>query len=288
MDIGIGLPNPVPGTPGRLLVDWAQRAEERGFSSVATIDRIVYPSYDSLLVLAAAAAVTKRITLMTNILIAPTRNTALLAKEAASVDQLSGGRLVLGLGVGGRENDFVATGQSFHERGRRFDQQLELMHRAWRGDPISDGEKSIGPRPSNGTNVPVLIGGYNLEAGIPRILEYGTGFTIGGAGADHIPPLAGAVREAWSDAGKPGAPKIVALAYYALGGRDDAGRDYLLDYYAIVGDLKEMIAGAMISGPDAVLGALKAFTDAGVDELVMVPTVAELDQIDLLADVALN
>jgi len=103
MKIGIGLPNVVPGTPGDVLVRWAQRAEERGFSSLATIDRIAYPSYESLIALAAAAAVTERVGLYTNVLLGPTRNPILLAKEAASVDQLAGGRLTLGLGVGARE-----------------------------------------------------------------------------------------------------------------------------------------------------------------------------------------
>jgi hypothetical protein len=86
MRIGIGLPNPVPDTDGDTLVRWAERAEEAGFSSLATIDRIVYPSYDSLISLAAAAAVTKRIGLKTNILIAPLRDEVLLAKDAASVE----------------------------------------------------------------------------------------------------------------------------------------------------------------------------------------------------------
>src|SRR5688500_18035824 len=109
MQVGIGLPNPIPGTRGRLLVAWAKRAEARGFSSLATIDRIAYPSYESLISLAAAAAVTERIGLVTNILLGPTRDPVLLAKEAASVDQISDGRLTLGLGVGGREDDFVAV-----------------------------------------------------------------------------------------------------------------------------------------------------------------------------------
>jgi alkanesulfonate monooxygenase SsuD/methylene tetrahydromethanopterin reductase-like flavin-dependent oxidoreductase (luciferase family) len=117
VDIGIGLPNTIPGTPGRLLVDWAPRAEERGFSTLATIDRVAYPSYESLVTLAAAAAATDRIGLMTNILLAPTRNPILLAKEAASVDGLSGGRLTLGLGVGSRRDDFEATQQAWEGNG---------------------------------------------------------------------------------------------------------------------------------------------------------------------------
>src|SRR5690349_16781684 len=105
MKIGIGLPNTIPGTPGRLLLDWARLAEKHGFSRLGTIDRVVYPNYESLVALAGAGAVTERIGLLTNVLLGPTRNPVLLAKEAASVDQISGGRLTLGVGVGSREDD---------------------------------------------------------------------------------------------------------------------------------------------------------------------------------------
>ena len=100
MKIGIGLPNVIPGTEGRRLVGWAQRAEELGFDSLGVIDRVVYDSYEALLALAMAAAVTERIELVTNVVIAPLRNTGMLAKQAASLDRASGGRLTLGLALG--------------------------------------------------------------------------------------------------------------------------------------------------------------------------------------------
>src|ERR687891_883914 len=147
MKIGIGLPNPIPGTEGTTLVDWARHAEQAGFSSLATIDRIVYPSYDSLISLAAAAAVTDHIGLMTNILIAPLRDEVLLAKEAASVDRLSAGRLTLGLAVGGRRDDYSAVGDGFKTRGRRFEQQIEAMSKVWRGEKNSDTGQGSAPPP---------------------------------------------------------------------------------------------------------------------------------------------
>ena len=129
--IGIGLPNPVPNTPGDLLVDWAQRAEAAGFSGLVTIDRIAYPSYDSLTSLAAAAGATKRISVMTNILLAPIYPPVLLAKTAASIDQISSGRFSLGLAAGGRSDDYEVTGRDFHRRGREFASQIaESAHRS--------------------------------------------------------------------------------------------------------------------------------------------------------------
>src|SRR5947207_10904654 len=145
MKIGIGLPNTIPGTPGSVLVEWARRAEARGFSTLATIDRIAYPSYESLITLAAAGAVTERVDLFTNILLGPTRNSVLLAKEAASVDQLSGGRLTLGLAVGSRRDDYDAVGVDFERRGRKWDADLDTIHRAWRGEPVDGAERPIGP-----------------------------------------------------------------------------------------------------------------------------------------------
>ncbi len=130
MDVGIGLPTTIPGVRGEEVLAWARRAEAAGFSSLGTIDRVVYPSYESFISLAAAAAVTERIKLVTDILIAPLRsNTALFAKQAATIDHLSGGRLELGLAVGGRPDDYEASGVDFGARGRIFDRQLEQLTR---------------------------------------------------------------------------------------------------------------------------------------------------------------
>src|SRR5205807_5699174 len=130
MDVGIGLPATIPGVEGGQVLEWARRAEARGFSSLGTIDRVVYPNYEPLIALAAAAAVTERIRLATTILIAPVRvNGALLAKQAATIDHLSGGRLTFGVAVGGREDDYAVSGADFQRRGRHFEEMLEQWRR---------------------------------------------------------------------------------------------------------------------------------------------------------------
>src|SRR5437899_7691774 len=137
MKIGLGLPNADKSlADGRLMVDIAHRADVLGFSTLATIGRVAYPNYEELVALAAAAGATERIGLFTDILLAATREPVLLAKQAATLDQVSGGRFVLGIGVGGRPDDFEVTGFGLHDRGKRLDAALDLMHRAWRGEPL--------------------------------------------------------------------------------------------------------------------------------------------------------
>jgi alkanesulfonate monooxygenase SsuD/methylene tetrahydromethanopterin reductase-like flavin-dependent oxidoreductase (luciferase family) len=283
MEIGIGLPNTVLEVPGRLMVDWARRAEERGFSSLATIDRLAYPSYDSLTALTAAAAVTERIGLLTNVLLEPLYPPVLLAKVTACLDQLSAGRLTLGVGVGGRPDDYELAGRSFGDRGRRLDGDLELLHQAWAGQPVAGSQFPVGPPTTRG-RVPLLIGGQ-AKLAAPRAVRWGGGFTIGGA-----PPemAAGAIQEftaAWEEAGGTGRPRVVALSYFSLGeDHTETSLANLRSYYGFLGDWAEGIASGAARGEAAIRDTAAAFEDAGVDELIFDPTVPALDQVDRLAE----
>ncbi len=284
MRIGIGLPNPVPDTPGHVLIDWARSAEERGFSSLATIDRIAYPSYESIVALTAAAAVTQRIGLMTNVLLEPTRNPVLLAKEAASLDQVSAGRFTLGLSVGSRQDDYEAVERPFSDRGKRFDQDLELMHRAWKGELVNGALKPIGPTPTNGEKVPILMGGFNPKA-IERTARWAIGWTVGGAPPERGGPFAEQIRRAWKDAGREGDPLIVGLTYFGLA--EDApekAMGYLGDYY---GDMGRQIAQWIPTTPERLRGTVKKFEEFGFDELFLDPTSNDLAEVDRAADAVL-
>lgn len=283
MDIGIGIPNTIPGTSGTQLLDWARRADAAGFSSLATIGAVSYPGYEELTVFAAAGAVTERIRFMSNVLIAPTRSTAELAKQAASVDQLTGGRLTLGMGIGWRTTDYELTGRDFASRGKRFDEQLRDLQAAWAGEPIADGTRAVGPPPVQQPGVPLLIGGM-ADASVRRAVQFGVGWTAGGLPPDAIAPMADKVQSAWTEAGREGRARIVALAYFSLGDTADESHSNLVDYYGPMGDATaEMIAGSALRSEDAVRGALQAYAQAGVDELMFDPTVSDPDQVDLLA-----
>ena len=283
MRIGIGLPNPVLNVPGSLLVDWASRAEAADFSTLATIDRIAYPSYDSLTALTAAAAVTERIGLVTNILLGPAYSPVPLAKVTASLDQLSGGRFTLGLGVGGRPDDFQLAERSFADRGRRFDADLELLHAAWAGEPVGGSSFPVGPATTKG-RIPLLIGGQPALAA-PRAARWAAGFTLGGA----PPEMAGGAIEEftrrWEDAGGTGRPRVVALSYFSLGEEHTSESLHnLRTYYGFLGDWAEGVASGAPRTPQAVRDRAAAFEDLGIDELVFAPTAASLDQVDRLAE----
>lgn len=287
MEIGIGLPNAVQGTTGPQLLEWARRAEDAGFSTLATIGQVSYPGYEELTVFAAAAALTERIRLTTNVLIAPARTTAELAKQAATVDQLSNGRLTLGFGVGWRPGDFSLTGQDFEGRGSRFDKQLRDLRKAWAGETLEPDARPVSPPPVQDP-IPILIGGTNAAA-VRRVVEHGAGWTAGGMPPDAVADFGQRVRAAWSDAGREGSPRIVALVYFGLGDTEAQSRENMRHYYAPMGEeVAGMIADGVLRSPDAIRGALRAYEEAGVDELVLDPSVPDPRQVELLAEVALG
>jgi alkanesulfonate monooxygenase SsuD/methylene tetrahydromethanopterin reductase-like flavin-dependent oxidoreductase (luciferase family) len=284
MDIGIGLPNTLKFT-GTAMADWARRAEERGFSCLSTIDRIVYPSFDSLTSLAVAAGATSRIGLFTDILLTPAYPPVWLAKATASLDAMSGGRLTLGLGVGGRPDDFAAMDRPFQRRGKLMDETLDLLHRAWAGEPVTGDDVAVGPEPAAGNRIPILMGG-NSDVAIARAVRYAEGYTFGGGGPDMAAPVIEKVRRTWQDAGREDEPRIAALVYFGLGD-DEASRASLRTYYAFLGDWVDAIVESAVRTPAAVKEIAERFAAVGVTELVFDPTIPSLDEIDRLADAVL-
>ena len=278
MDVGIGLPSTIPGAGRDQVLEWARRAEARGFSSLGTIDRVVYPNHEPLITLAAAAAVTERIRLATAILLAPVRaNGALLAKQAATLDVLSGGRLVLGVAVGRREDDFRACGADFEARGRILDEMLELWARIW------DGEEGIGPRPPDGRPT-VMLGGW-ANAAFTRAARHGVGWTGGNCTLEELADGTERLRAAWRAAGREGTPRTMVQPYYALGdGAQQAVERCLRRLLRPRRTYTDTIVARAATDPETVRENVRAFAEAGCDELIFFPCDPDPEQVDLLAD----
>jgi alkanesulfonate monooxygenase SsuD/methylene tetrahydromethanopterin reductase-like flavin-dependent oxidoreductase (luciferase family) len=285
MKIGLGLPNADRSLHhGRLLVDIARRAEEAGFSTLATIGRVAYPSHEELVSLAAAAGATEHIGLMTDILLATTREPVLLAKQAATLDQVSSGRFTLGVGVGSRPDDFTVTGHGFTNRGKRLDEALDLMHRAWRGEPVPGTDKPVTPRPVNGHSVPMLFGG-RADQSVARVVKYGIGYTQGGGTPEGLKGMMERVNQAWQDAGRSGTPQFRALAYFAIGDEvHEEAQANVMDYY---GDWGAAVWKGTIKSAAEAKERVKAYNAIDCDELVVFMTAPSVVQAERLAEAVL-
>jgi alkanesulfonate monooxygenase SsuD/methylene tetrahydromethanopterin reductase-like flavin-dependent oxidoreductase (luciferase family) len=286
MDLGIGLPNAVPGTTGKQLTDWARAAEEAGFSTLGTIDRIAYPSYESLVALSAAAAVTERIRLATDVLLGPLRpNPSLIAKQMLSLDALAGGgRTVLGIGVGAREDDFEVGGLTMSGRGAWLDAALEKILAIWNGE--GEVASKVGPRPQDDRPT-LLVGGY-VQASFERAARFGDGWTQGGSGPDQFEEDAANVEEAWKRHGREGEPYKMALTYFSLGPDAEKNAQASLgSYYAYMGEEgSATIVANAVKDPDSVKAAVSSFESKGCDELILFPSSPDPEQVTLLADAA--
>lgn len=278
MRVGVGLPNGVPGTQGQLIIEWARRADQGPFTSLGVVDRLIYDSYEPLTTLAAAAAVTSRARLATTIVIGPLHNDTLLAKVTASLDALSGGRLVLGLAVGARKEDYDAAGIDYRSRGKRLTEQLGSLRSLWE-------DASIGPKTARPAGPELLVGGLS-DQGFARVARYADGYVHGGGPPRTFARAADKARAAWSDAGRPGKPQLWAQGYFALGADAvETGYGYMKDYYAFTGPFAEKIAAGLLTSPQAIAQFTRGYAEAGCDELVLFPAVPDIAQLDRLADV---
>jgi alkanesulfonate monooxygenase SsuD/methylene tetrahydromethanopterin reductase-like flavin-dependent oxidoreductase (luciferase family) len=282
MKIGIGLPSTIPGATGSQVVDWARRADAAGFSCLGTIDRIVYPNYEPLVALGAAAAVTERIELTTAILILPYRaSAAVVAKQASSVQALSGGRLVLGVAVGLREDDYEAAGVPFKQRGRRFEQMLDEMKRLWAGE-----ERGFagGVGPDVSADPPTIIVGGQVDAAFRRAAKYGEGWIMGGGPPEYFAGGVEKIEAAWRAEGREGEPRKQSLTYFSLDDDPEtAVRRTIGDYYAFVPEYAEMAVAGAAKGEEEAKERVRAFEQAGCDELIMFPASPDPEQVDKLA-----
>jgi alkanesulfonate monooxygenase SsuD/methylene tetrahydromethanopterin reductase-like flavin-dependent oxidoreductase (luciferase family) len=278
--IGIGLPAAVPGTSPPLLGEWAAASERRGFRSLGVLDRLVYDNLDPIVALAAAAARTERAELMTTVLTIPYRQNALvLAKQLASVDQLSGGRLTVGLALGGWPEDYAASELPQAGRGATFEEMLATMRRAWAGEVAG----ASGPMPAlPGGRPAVLLGGL-MPAAFARAAGLAEGWVAPFFGFEMLVDGIASVRQAWIEAGRSSRPRVVVERYFCLGaGADEVADEYLLHYYG-----PEYFAHARadtLTTRERLGAEIRRLSEAGCDDLLLFPCSGDLDQVALLAE----
>lgn len=283
--IGIGLPNQVREMDPAVIPGWAKRAEEAGFSSVGTTGRVAYPGLMDTVALAAAAGATSRIKLFSTVLVAPVWPPTLLAKELAGIDAVSGGRLTMGLGLGGRPDDFVAEGYPVQGLGKRFDADLEVYRSVWNGDPVGGGHNAAVP--SSTRQLPLLFGGM-VPASFARMAKWGDGYVSAGLPAPVMAGVFDTARTTWKAAGREGEPRLMALSQFALG--DPAkGAANVLDYYGNFGpDFAKRIADGVSRTAEQIRETIASFAAIGTDELIYHPATDDPDEVERLAEIVLR
>jgi alkanesulfonate monooxygenase SsuD/methylene tetrahydromethanopterin reductase-like flavin-dependent oxidoreductase (luciferase family) len=292
MQIGFCLPYFKNGLDRERILAWCRRIDEGPFSTISCGERVTGPAdtYDMRVLLSAAAAVTERVRIMPSLYVLPAHSAVRAAQEIATLDVLSGGRLTLTVGYGGREKDYQAVGASYRGRYARMDEQVATLRRIWSGEPPFEGADPVGPRPLTPGGPPILAGVMGPKS-VARASRWADGLYAWSL--DGIPKelerLFGMADEAWSAAGRSTAPRRVAGFWYSLAEEDAAGKleRYAHDYLRSTAG--EKIARAMAaklrrSSPEAVLEAIDGIEALGVGELLLVPATAELSEIDRIRE----
>lgn len=292
--IGIALPN-LPGVTPPLIAEFARRTEAGGCEALWCLDRLVYENPDPLMALAAAAAVTSRVRLGTSILLAPLHSPVVLAKQLATLDLVSNGRLIVGIGVGWRPDDFAAAAVPYAGRGGRTAEMIRIMKQVWSGEPIRHHGKyftiecgPVGPAPVQRPHPPVWMGAIQ-EAALRRVARIADGFIVtGGAGPEGFAKVWERMRQLVADAGRaPDRFPNGCLAYFNVG---DDGEEAKARALATLGryygpqfasrfDQRALVVGP----PEACARRVQAYLDAGVQHLILVPTALEVGQVDRIA-----
>ena len=286
MKIGMTLPSFVVGVDGPTIRTWCRRIDDGPYASLAVGERVAYPSHDLVSTLAYAAAATSRVRIVSTIVVLPSHDEVRLAKQAATIDVLSEGRLTVGVGVGGRDQDYVAVGANTEHRFAKLDEQVTTMRAVWRGEVVVAGVPPIGPTPVQPGGPPVLTAAMG-----PKSLARSARWADGLSGFDLAPDAHSvqatfdAVRVAWTKAGRKDRPWLSTSTWFALG--DDSVerlRGYARSYLSTFGDAAADAMAAMcrLSDVGALRETVAALSETGCDEFIFVPTTDDPRELDRL------
>lgn len=288
MRFGVCLPYMERDYDRAKILSWCRAVDAGPFHSLSCGERITGYTFEMRVLLSAAAAVTERVRIVPSLYVLPMHNAVWAAKEVATLDQLSGGRVTLTVGVGGREKDYQAVGASFAKRHQRMDEQIAEMRRIWAGEPPFEGADPVGPDPVQAGGPPILIGAMGPKS-MRRGAEWAQGvyaFSMNGESREIRGMLEMADR-AWEEAGRADRPQRVAGFWCSLADDGDSRlKRYVHDYLKIAGEeLAGAVAGMMNrSTPDSILRAIDGYREAGVEEIMFVPTTADLAEIERLTE----
>jgi len=293
MKFGIAFPAQVPGMNRDDCLEFATRAERSGFDSLWVLDRLVYDSLAPLPLLSAAAAITSRVSLGTSILLATQHSPLVLAKELATIDRISNGRLIVGIAAGGRPVDFAAADIPMTERGARLEETVSIMKQAWSGGAVRHQGKSfafdvppVGPTPVQKPHPPIWIGGRS-DAAIDRALRLADGYIPGGSGPAALRHELVRVREAAARRDRDGdSLPCSAVVYFGMGTDADQAlasvQQYLQGYYGAALKL-EPARDTVYGNPEFAAARLKEFAALNLHTLILVSAICDAEQVDLLA-----
>ncbi len=278
--LGIGI-SALPFASGRAFLDWADLCERSELDSIWQTDRLISPQpfLEALSTMAALAGATKRLKFGMNAVVASLRDPLVLAKQCATIDWLSGGRLLPVFGVGGENApEFRATGREPKERGRRADEALELCRRLWseervtfRGEFYRYEDATISPRPIQ-QPLPLWIGGSS-PAAVRRTVKLGTGWLAGIQTPAQVAPVVAAIRKLGSESGRPIPDDHFGASFvFRLGAVDDdvAARAFAQRARAAGADFDPKAYFALGSA-ETVLARIAAYRDVGISKFVLIP-----------------
>ena len=282
-----------PDLDATMLRTWATTIDDGPFSSLCWGERIAFDNPDSLTLLGALSAWTDRVELVTTVIVPQLHDPVMCAKALATGDMLSGGRLTVGIGVGGRHEDYQAVGADLKTQTMRgMAERVEVMRRVWAGEKITDSVLPVGP-------APVRRGGPRLLVGTvgPKTVRSAASWADGLAGIsmdlDVVKEnaLFDVARDAWTQAGKP-APHLATSFWFAMGPAEQARdqiRRHLRRYMNwIPAEYVDAIAPTTgwAGSEDELAAVLRAFEEVGADEIHLIPTSSDVDQLRRAADVA--
>jgi len=292
VEIGFCLPYAKSGLNRDILLEWCRRIDRGPFSAISCGERITGPedTYDMRVLLSAAATVTERVAIMPTLYVLPMHSAVRAAQEIASLDVLSGGRVRVTVGYGGREKDYAAVGAAYKGRFQRMDEQVATMKRIWAGEPPFAGADPVGPRPLRAGGLPIYAGvmGPKSMARVARWADGVYGFSVIGQGAD-VEKVFAMADDAWATQGRAEKPHRIGGFWYTLTAKEPEQKlkEYAFNYLrGSTGDeVARMVADSLtLHTPEAVRTAIVEMRAAGCKELLLVPATADLAEIERIAE----